>query len=398
MKVVVAIDSLKGCLSSMEANAAAKEGILCSWPEAEIITVPVSDGGEGWLEAFQSAVGGTFIQADSCDPLMRPIQASYLKRDDLAVIEVAKVVGLNLLRPEERNPLKASSYGIGALIIDSIRRGCTRFIIGLGGSATSDAGIGMMNALSETFGDQRTSFSLTSLPPHLHFTIASDVRNPLCGPNGAASVFAPQKGATPEMVVELDRRAHTFAQETAAAMGYDCSEAPGAGAAGGLGYAFMQFLHADCQPGIDLLLDALSFDDLIADADLVITGEGSADRQTLMGKLPMGILRRAQRHHIPTLLLAGKVHDHDSLIAAGFTDALCINPPHLPLEIAINKEVAMENIRETVRDLKIKELKRLGLYDEGNHSSLVMVEGNHSSLERVEEKTLDNHSARPKDA
>ena len=336
-KIIVAIDSFKGCLTSAEANQAACEGILDRMPEAKVVQVPVSDGGEGWLEAFRAAIGGEIVEVNVKDPLMRPIVAQYLIQGDTAVIEIAKASGLTLLSSEERNPMVATSYGTGQLVVDAIRRGCKHIIVGLGGSATSDCGIGMLEAIENAdYKDVR-------------FTIATDVTNPLCGENGAAHIFGPQKGATPEMVEALDARAKHFAEASTKHLGRDCQNMPGAGAAGGLGYAFLQYMNAECRSGIDLLLDTIHFDDLLQDANLVITGEGSADRQTLMGKLPFGILQRAQRHDVPVMLIAGRIADKQLLLDAGFSRVACINPPGIPLEIAMRPDTAKENIRKTVR-------------------------------------------------
>ena len=287
-KIIVAIDSFKGCLTSAEANQAASEGVLDKMPDAKVVQVPVSDGGEGFMEAFQAAMGGELVEVNVKDPLMRTIVAQYLMQDDTAVIEIAKASGLTLLSPEERNPMVATSYGTGQLVVDAVRKGCKRIIVGLGGSATSDCGIGMLQAIIAAFAKHGNWDDVRELDD-VRFTIATDVTNPLCGENGAAYVFAPQKGASPEMVEGLDARAKRFAEASAKHLGRDCQNNPGAGAAGGLGYAFLQYMNADCRSGIDLLLDTIHFDDLLSDADLVITGEGSADRQTLMGKLPFGI-------------------------------------------------------------------------------------------------------------
>ena len=372
-KVIVAIDSFKGCLTSAEANQAASEGILLGMPDAEVVQVPVSDGGEGWLEAFHAALGGSIVEVNVNDPLMRPIMAQYLVQGDTAVIEIAKASGLTLLSPEERNPMVATSYGTGQLVVDAVRRGCKRIIVGLGGSATSDCGIGMLRAIVDAFAKHGNWDDVRELDD-VHFTIATDVTNPLCGENGAAYVFAPQKGATAEMVEALDARAKHFAEASAKHLGRDCQNMPGAGAAGGLGYAFLQYMNAECRSGIDLLLDTIHFDDLLQDADLVITGEGSADRQTLMGKLPFGILQRAKHHPltpgltpnpspkgegnfkgeggaygVPVMLIAGRISDEQQLLAAGFSCVACINPPGLPLEIAMQPATAKENIRHCVK-------------------------------------------------
>ena len=348
MKIVVAIDSFKGCLTSKEANQAASEGIRRTYPDAEIVEIPVSDGGEGFMEAFYSAIGGTLVEVPVRDPLMRPIMAKYLLHGKTAVIEMAQASGLTLLTKDERNPMIATSYGTGQLVADAVRKGAQRIIVGLGGSATSDAGVGMLRALIDVFAKHGRWDDIEELK-HVRFTIASDVKNPLCGKTGAAHVFAPQKGATPEEVLDLDGRAKRFASVSAKHFGYDRSRMEGAGAAGGLGYAFLQYLNADCKPGIHLLLETIHFDEIVKDADLVITGEGSADRQTLMGKLPMGILE--QSGDAPVCLIAGRVSDCEELLQAGFSQVECINPTGITLEEAMRREVAMKNIGETVSRL-----------------------------------------------
>ena len=343
MKVIIAIDSFKGCLTSKEANEAAAEGIRKAYPDAEIIKVPVSDGGEGYMEAFHAAIGGQLEEVTVRDPLMRPIVAKYLLHNDLAVIEIAQASGLTLLTKEERNPMVVTSYGTGQLVADAVRKGAKHIIVGLGGSATSDAGMGMLRALIDAFAKHGQWDDIEVLKD-VTFTIASDVQNPLYGENGAAHVFSPQKGASQEMVLALDERARKFAEISTKHFGYDRSQMPGAGAAGGLGYAFLQYLNAESRSGIQLLLDTIRFKELVADADLIITGEGSPDRQTLMGKLPMGILEQSGR--VPVCLIAGRISDREDLLKAGFTRVECINPPDLPLEEAMRKDVAQRNIRQ----------------------------------------------------
>lgn len=360
MKIVIAIDSFKGCLTSAEANHAAAEAIRSCIPDAQIVELPVSDGGEGWLTPFIERLGWNSVECIVHDPLNRPVRALYATKGHRAAIEIAQACGLTLLSPDERNPLVGTTRGVGEIIVHAVEHGSSEFIIGLGGSATSDAGRGMVSVLHEK--------GVIGKSNNLHFTIATDVRNPLCGPNGAAHVFAPQKGATPEMVSQLDQRAQEFAQESARQLGHDLSNAPGAGAAGGLGYAFMQFLNAKSQSGADLLLDMLQFETISRDADLIITGEGHADRQTLMGKLPFVVMKRAvngsktspknqqpspnTQHTAPvTILISGRIDDRDLLLRAGFHDAICINPPHSPSDIAMRKEVAINNIQESVHAL-----------------------------------------------
>ncbi len=377
-KIIVAIDSFKGCLTSIEANRAAVEGILARMPEAEVMSIPVSDGGEGWLEAFMSPtptpspVGrgtsptpsltsregsptptlpsreGVLVEVDVRDPLMRHISAPYLVMGDSAVIEIAKASGLILLSEEERNPMIATSYGTGQLVADAVHRGCRHIIVGLGGSATSDCGIGMLRAIIDNFAKHGSWDDVHELDA-VHFTIATDVTNPLCGENGAAHVFAPQKGATQEVVQLLDARAKRFAEVSARHFGYDCQNEPGAGAAGGLGYAFLQYMNAERRSGIDLLLDTIGFDRMLEDASLVITGEGASDRQTLMGKVPYGILQRAKAHQVPVALIAGRIEDRQELLNAGFSQVVCINPPDLPAEEAMKPKTAKRNIFDTMQ-------------------------------------------------
>ena len=377
-KIIVAIDSFKGCLASAEANRAAVEGILARMPEAEVLPIPVSDGGEGWLEAFRSPIPtpspvgrgtsptptlpsregsptptlpsreGVLVEVDVRDPLMRHITAPYLVIGDTAVIEMAKASGLMLLHEEERNPMIATSYGTGQLVADAIRRGCRHIIVGLGGSATSDCGIGMLRAIIDNFAKHGSWDDVHELDA-VHFTIATDVTNPLCGENGAAHVFAPQKGATQEKIQLLDARAKRFAEVSARHFGYDCQNEPGAGAAGGLGYAFLQYMNAERQSGIDLQLDTIGFDRLLDNASLVITGEGASDRQTLMGKVPYGILQRAKAHLVPVALIAGRTEDRQELLHAGFSQVLCINPPNQPAEEAMKPETAKRNIFDTIQ-------------------------------------------------
>ena len=341
MKVIIAIDSFKGCLTSKQANEAAAEGIRRVCPDAEVVEIPVSDGGEGCMEAFHAAVGGSLEEVVVRDPLMRPVTAKYLLHDEMAVIEIAQASGLTLLTKEERNPMVATSYGTGQLVADAVCKGARHIIIGLGGSATSDCGMGMLKALIDIFAKHGQWDDVEALKD-VRFTIASDVENPLYGENGAAHVFAPQKGATPDMVPRLDERARKFAELSAKHFGYDRSQQAGAGAAGGLGYAFMQYLNAESMSGIQLLLDTIRFKELVADADLIITGEGSADRQTLMGKLPMGILEQAG--HTPVYLIAGRISDREELLNAAFARVDCINPPDITLEEDMRKEVARQNI------------------------------------------------------
>ena len=348
MKIVVVIDSMKGCLSSADANQAAADGIRCVFPDADIVQIPVSDGGEGFIDAFHAAIGGTIQEVAVRDPMMRWITAKYLLHGQEAVIEMAQASGLTLLSEEECNPMAATSYGTGQLIADAVKKGAKRIVVGLGGSATSDAGIGMLRALTDSFAKQGQFDDIAELHD-IQFTIASDVKNPLCGAQGAAHIFAPQKGASAEMVERLDARARRFAEVSAKHFGYDCSNDEGAGAAGGLGYALLQYMHATCRPGTEVLLEAARFSEVVKDADLVVTGEGAADSQTLMGKLPVGVLQ--QSGDVPVCLIAGCIRDREALLQAGFSDVRCINPEGFSLQEAMRPDVARKHIANTMRDL-----------------------------------------------
>lgn len=351
MKTILAIDSFKGCMSSSEveetiAGVLDKNGV-------ETLCLPMSDGGEGMLQAFTSAMSGTLEPVYIHDQMMRRVDAQYgVMPDGMAIIEVAQACGLTLVKEEERNPMRSTTYGVGELLSRAVKRGCRNFIIGLGGTGTSDAGIGMIRALVDIFARGKNfDEALKTELGECRFTLASDVDNPLCGKNGAAHVFAPQKGATPEMVEQLDRRARLFAEKSALHFGFDKSNELGAGAAGGLGYAFMQYLGAEMKSGADLLLDLTDFNGKMKDADLIITGEGSADRQTLMGKLPQRILMRGKQLGIPVGLVAGGVEDREELLSAGFSFVESITPEGMPLEEAIKKEVAFSNLRRFATSL-----------------------------------------------
>lgn len=351
MKYILATDSFKGCMSSQEVEDAIAE--VLNVKGIETVCLPMSDGGDGMLSAFTAAMGGTLEPVYIHDLMMRRTDAHYgVTPDGTAIVEVAQACGLCLIKEEERNPMRATSYGVGELLARAIKRGCRKFVIGLGGTGTSDAGIGMIKALVDIFARGKNfDEALKTELGKCRFTLACDVDNPLCGENGAAHVYAPQKGATPEMVGQLDRRARLFAEKSAQHFGFDRSAEPGAGAAGGLGYAFMQYLGAEMKSGADLLLDLIGFDEKIKGADLIITGEGGADRQTLMGKLPQRILMRGQQTGVPVALVAGCVSDMELLLKAGFAFVESITPDGMPIEEAVNKEVASRNLRRFAASL-----------------------------------------------
>lgn len=349
MQVILAIDSFKGCLTSSEI-----EGLFSKiWREkgVETVALPMSDGGEGMLEAFTAALQGQYVTACVQDPLGRKRMARYsITPDGTAVIETAQACGLALMSEQDRNPIKATTYGVGELVVDAVRHGCRKFIIGLGGSGTSDAGRGMLHALAEQLTDSGKIEDLVHCAglKGCQFMLASDVRNPLYGPEGAARIFGPQKGATPEMVELLDRQAREFAAFSSQLLGKDNAFTPGAGAAGGLGYAFIQYLQATVQSGADLLLDWIGFDEIIRNAAVIITGEGHADRQSLMGKLPERVLQRAQKHAVPVWLVAGQVSDSEILERAGFQRVDSLTPEGMEIAEAVRPQTVERNIRNWV--------------------------------------------------
>lgn len=341
MKILLAFDSFKGCLSAPQACEAAALGVRRACPDAEVVQLPLSDGGEGMVECLVRALGLQWVEAEVHDPLMRQLRARYAVSADgaTAYIEMASAAGLPLLTPAERDPVRATTYGVGELLLDAVGRGCRDVVMGIGGSATCDAGQGMLQALEGAL----------RLP--LRITVACDVRNPLYGPEGAAYVFAPQKGATPQQVVQLDERLRRFAALSEAE--HDVSPRfahhPGAGAAGGLGYALIAYLGAELCSGIDLVLQHLCFDRQLEDAALVLTGEGCSDRQTLMGKVPQGVLQRSLGRHVPVHLLSGGISDADALLQAGFASVRSINASDSrPLSVLLQPQVASANLAQAV--------------------------------------------------
>lgn len=346
-KFITTIDSFKGCMTSHEANMAARSGLQQAYPGADVRSFDVSDGGEGFLEAMRCE---ETVACRVHDALMRPTDSAYGIKDGKAVIEVARAVGLAMIEPEQRNPWAATSYGVGELVADAWRRGCREFVVGLGGSATSDCGLGMLKCLKHEW--QRANNKMwyepfdTSWLRGFRVTLATDVTNPLCGETGAARVFAPQKGADGAMVERIERRARTFAAMAARHQGRDMSREPGAGAAGGLGYAFMQFMDTTVVSGAETVLEAADFDsalDNLSDG-IVVTGEGASDSQTLMGKLPSVVLRHAKARGVPVALVAGRIRDRAGLRAAGFDWLVNINDGQPEGENALDKDVAMRRL------------------------------------------------------
>lgn len=371
-RIIAAFDSFKGSLSSREAGEAFRRGYMAERPDAEVEVLSIADGGEGMAEAISEGVGGEMVSVVVSDPLGRKIEARYalINEGVTAVIAMSSASGLTLLKPEERNPLIASTFGTGELIVDALERGCREIIMGLGGSATNDCGVGMLRALGYRFYDAAgeelcdtisilervESISTAERHPLLmgvKFTAAVDVDNPLYGAQGAAHIFAPQKGASLEMVERLDMALRHYAEvvDADAADAADAAEVAGAGAAGGMGYALHTMLGARMRPGIEIVLALLDFERRAQGALLVVTGEGSIDAQTLHGKAPAGVLAAAQRLGIPVVALGGRVECEGALLAGGFHAVRAITPHDQPTDVAMQRETAIANMERAAREL-----------------------------------------------
>ena len=406
MKVTIAIDSFKGSLSSVEAGRAAAAGVRRVFPEAECVVRPLADGGEGTVDALVAGLGGELKSVTVTGPAGKPTAATYgLLLDGVAVMEMAQAAGITLVSGAKKNPLYTTTYGVGEMLLDAAKNGAKKFVIGIGGSATNDGGAGMLQALGFRLLDadghdisrggaglaklvkieppdvsNLSNFSNVSNLSNLSFRIACDVKNPLCGPQGASAVFGPQKGATPEMVAQLDAalanfaRVSSVARDSSVASGAgdssdpndskDPSLFPGAGAAGGLGFAFKAFLGAELVPGVDLILNETRLENDVRDADVVITGEGRLDGQTVMGKAPIGVAKLAKRYGKRVLAFSGCVGDGvEAVNAAGIDAFFPILRRVVTLDEALEKNNAAVNLSSTVeqvfRILKLNQLEGL---------------------------------------
>lgn len=366
-KIVIASDSFKGSLSSLDVAASAKMGILEVLPDCEVVEVNVADGGEGTVCAIVQALQGEMITTEVKDPLGRSIRATYGLADKMAIIEMAAASGLPLLLEEERNPMKTSTYGTGELIMDAINRGCDHLLVGIGGSATNDAGTGMLQAMGYRFydaNDRLIAWCTGETLQHIaridgsqvdkrvanaRFTIACDVDTPFCGPHGAAAVFAPQKGADASMVALLEEGMQSFAAVIQTKYGLDVRSIAGSGAAGGMGGAFYAFVPSTLKKGIEMVLDAIGFDGLIANADLVITGEGKIDYQTAKGKTAAGVLACAKRQNVPVVAMGGGVEWCEALDKMGFSAIYQTSEEDVPLEQAMQHEYASARVKEVAK-------------------------------------------------
>ena len=373
--IILAFDSFKGSVSSMQIARAAELAIKEVYPNCEILPFPIADGGEGTTNALCSRLNVEKITCLVHNPLMNQIEISYGITNDkkTAILEMASASGLTLIDENHRNPMKTTTYGTGEIILDALERGCRNFIIGIGGSATNDASIGLLNALGIRFLDKQ-GIELEPIGENLihidqidtsrinkdlkdcTFTIACDVNNPLFGPNGAAYVYAPQKGASTEEVEILDQGLKNFASIVKKYTSKDISIIAGAGAAGGMGGGLVAFLNAELKSGIDVILDVLDFGEYVQHTDLIFTGEGCLDKQTTMGKALGGILKQALRYDKPIIGIGGSVVASKELLLAGFTSVFPIQPYPIALEEAMKENFTLQNIYRTVLQI-IKTIK-----------------------------------------
>ena len=368
MKIVIAPDSFKESLTAAHVAQAIERGVRAVMPHAKVLCVPMADGGEGTLDAVLSISGGKRMQVAVPDALGRPINAGWgWLPNKTAVIEMASAAGLEQIAASDRDPLRADTHGVGELLTAALDAGAQHIVLTAGGSATNDAGAGMLRALGLKFLDgQGRALAMggealgaldridpSGLDPRLKdvkLTVATDVRNPLCGPNGASAIFGPQKGATPAMVQTLDQALARFADLTAQVTGQDLRQAQGAGAAGGLGFAAMAWLNAQMRPGVDVVADLTQLSSHLSGADLVITGEGRMDSQTLQGKTPWGVMQLAHNQNIPVIAIVGSLgHGYQNLYPAGLTAAFSLT--NGPIELSEALEHAAELLEARATDV-----------------------------------------------
>ena len=385
MKVVVAIDSFKGSLSSMEAGQAIAEGVKRVYQNAEVVVRPLADGGEGTVEALVEGMGGIFVTKEVTGPLGEKVDAVYgvIESEEdsskTAIIEMSAAAGITLVPEESRNPMNTTTYGVGELILDAIERGCRHFIVGIGGSATNDGGVGMLQALGYDFltregaaisygGDglrELASIEDVNVHPKLKectFKVACDVTNPLCGENGSSAIFGPQKGATPEMVQELDQLLLHYAELSKEMNANADRFYPGTGAAGGMGFAFLTYTNATLESGIQIVLTETKLEELIKTADFVVTGEGRLDGQTALGKAPIGVADLAKKHQKKVLAFAGAVTpDAKECNQHGIDAFFPILRGIVTLKEAMDKENAHRNMVHTVEQVfRVVEMMKEG--------------------------------------
>ncbi len=369
MRVVVAIDSLKGSLSSLEAGNAISEGIRKVYPEAQVEVRPLADGGEGTVEALALGMNGKLETVTVTGPLGKPVDAVYGVLDTTAIIEMSAAAGITLVEEQERNPLKTTTYGVGEIIKDAIKKGCRHFIVGIGGSATNDGGIGMLQALGYGILDKegkQVPFGAQGLSeidkitdeyviPELKectFRVACDVTNTLCGEQGASAIFGPQKGATPTMIMQIDKWLAYYAALSKEKYPHANMNQAGTGAAGGLGFAFLTYTNAVLESGIKIVLEETKLEEYVKAADIVITGEGRLDGQTAMGKAPIGVAEIAKKYNKRVYALSGCVTEDAGVCNEHGIDAFFpILRSVVPLAEAMDKDNARENMVATTEQV-----------------------------------------------
>jgi glycerate 2-kinase len=369
MKIVIAPDSFKESLSAMAVATAIEEGFRQIYPDARYVKVPMADGGEGTVESMVEASGGEYQHQQVTGPLGQAVQARWglMGDGETAVVEMASASGLHHVPMAQRNPLLTTSYGTGELIQAALERGVKRIILGIGGSATNDGGAGMMQALGGRLTDAQgqalapggealgnlANIDLSACHPKLKevtITVACDVNNPLCGPQGASAIFGPQKGATPDMVQTLDAALAQWGRLIGQHTGREVLNAPGAGAAGGMGSALLGLLNAELRAGVEIVVETLNLEQAVQDADLVITGEGRLDSQSIFGKTPIGVARVAKLHGKPVIALAGGLkNDHQVVYEHGIDAAFSILTGVATLPEAL--EAAEYNLQITARNV-----------------------------------------------
>lgn len=369
--MVVAIDSLKGSLTSLEAGEAIKAGIMKVDQQCEVCVRPLADGGEGTVEALTLGMNGRIEHVTVTGPLGEKVVCQYgiMDESQTAIIEMSGAAGITLVNELERNPLNTTTYGVGEVIKDAIQKGCRRFIVGIGGSATNDGGIGMLQALGYGILDQDgnqvpfgakglkeiasiTDDNVISELAECSFRIACDVTNPLCGEQGCSAVFGPQKGATSAMITEMDSWLRSFAVQSKKKYAKADANQPGTGAAGGLGFAFLTYTHAVLESGIQIVLDETQLEAYVRDADLVITGEGRLDGQTVMGKAPIGVAQIAKQHGKKVIAFSGCVEEDATACNAHGIDAFFpILRDVVTLKDAMEREKARQNMTATVEQV-----------------------------------------------